>query len=1046
MTNAVTLKVPDLDAANMSRPSTVASDSTLTDSRATKLYRTSSHGDKNGGKRVRASRPKVKSGCIVCKCVLPEFLVVTHSNGWKSSKSQMRRNQTGMFEMPKIRTEVWFFNSCDGYAVEPPPKAVSTVVIQPKPPSLNLYEPSISTHSNESEHRYFQIFCERTAYELSGYFDSSFWTVIVLQEGIAVKPIRLAIAAIGALSESLLNAPDCGSRVNDIQAADLDLHRFAVSLYLKAIRAMNEYISDSEGAQLRTVLIACILFACFESFEGSHSSSIGQLHEGLKLLRNYYTGVSNAKPSINASPSIFQQHSKVSKKGSSVNTEPLKFSRSSDQAAEFFEDQEDLYYGMMDFDNNLGSSLAMTPDADLVTDIVSHPEPAQGFEMATEQLVSDGSMPSSSCFGSEFDDIPDQQLPQDLPDIRSTPLSSPIGEPSMVIRHNLVSDNLYVPAVGTHSSVPVYTRPMQTPHRPSLTVSTSGSHAPAYPSPERSPQPALGRDQDPQSDTPPPPPPLRHDRPIEDLIIQTFVRLLGKAHALFCIPIRKPPMTWDYIHKAHKYPIPKRFTTFDSAHKCWDFLLDRLHQCCHRIIYQQNCTPSTVDSPEQLMRTYSTFLEYLESFGSAFQSILDTATDADGNITNPAAFVISVHHKLALIELASTVSKGELIYDSFRPLFQAIIRTAELLYSEKNVSKLPRNKRFNFDVGLVTPLYYTAIKCRDPLLRREAVAFLANYPSVDGVWDSLICSRMARWIIGLEEEGLVIHEPDPVGFDGHTQIKVSPDISWAYSAFSNAHMNGIFGSVFSYQSQSSQSFTGTFGAEDLVGPSVGLIRHDTVEDSAPQHVQHHRRSSEATAVANQSDLHTSRYFRNNSTPSLTVDRGDQIYSSLKQLPKTSEELIPSASTSTNTELQPYTDFPFGSDYTDTLNFDHEPLVISSNSSGSTSNIKNQVELPFENTATFNGSKSSQKDVSAISGCFDIDPSLFGEPDHTLSPPPQRRFGLLKNDISGVVPEKFRVKVVLLEPHISERLLHMVCERAVATENGSLEAKEMVISW
>ncbi|RDW71816.1 hypothetical protein BP5796_07850 [Coleophoma crateriformis] len=1014
MTVAVTPKVPKSDAANMSRPSTVASDSTSTDPRATKLYRTSSHADKNGGKR--------------------------------NSKSQMRRNQTRMFEMPKVRTEVWFFDSCDGYAVEPPPKSISMVVIQPKPPSLNLYEPSISTHANESEHRYFQIFCERTAYELSGYFDSSFWTVIVLQEGIAVKPIRLAIVAIGALSESLLNASDCGSRVNDIQAADLEHHRFAVSLYLKAIRAMNEYISDSKGAQLRTVLIACILFACFESFEGNDASSIGQLHEGLKLLRNYYTGVSNDKPSINANPSIFQQHSKVSEKGSSVNTEPLKFSKSSDQAAEFFEDQEDLCYGMTDFDNILGSSLAMTPDADLVTDVASLPEPAQDFEIATEQLVSDGSIPSSSCFGSDFDDIPDQKLPRDLPDLRPASLYSPIGEPSMAIRHNLVSDHLYVPAAGTRSEVPVNTLPMQTAHRPLLTVSTSGSHAPASPSPERSPQLALGHDQDSQSDTPLPPPRLRHDRPIEDLIIQTFVRLLGKAHALFCIPIRKPPITWDYIHKAHKYPIPKRFTTFDSAHKCWDFLLDRLHQCCHRILYQQNCTPSTADSPEQLMRTYSTFLESLKEFGSAFQSILDTARDADGNITNPAAFVISVHHKLALIELSSTVSKGELIYDSFRPLFQAIIRTAELLYSEQNVSNLPRNRRFNFDVGLVTPLYYTAIKCRDPLLRREAVSLLTKYPSVDGLWDSLICSSMARWIIGLEEEGLVIHEPDPVGFDGHTQIKMSPDVSGAYSAFSNIYINSRFGSVFSYQSQSSQSFTGAFGAGDLVGPSVGLIRHDTIKDPAPQHVQHQRRSSEATAVANQSDLHTSRYFRNHSTPSLTVDRGDQIYSSLERILKTSEEVIPNASTSTNTELQPYTDFLFGSDYTDTLNFDYEPLVISSNSSGSTSNIENQVELPFENTTTFDGSKVSQKNVSATSGSFNIDPFLFEEPDHTPSPPPQRRFGLFKNDISGVVPEKFRVKVVLLEPHISERFVHVVCERAVATENGSMEAREKIISW
>lgn len=170
--------------------------------------------------------------------------------------------------------------------------------IQPRIPTTDIYTPNISLEATEEEGRYFRYFCDRTAYQLSGYFDPTFWDHIILRESYNVIPIRHAVIAISALNKAIEDSPGPHLKVNVIQDINKKHYEFAVLQYLKAIQALNQYLSSSNGPQLRTALVACLLFVCFETIQGSYASSVQQTYGGLKLLRSYYAGKPGSKPWI----------------------------------------------------------------------------------------------------------------------------------------------------------------------------------------------------------------------------------------------------------------------------------------------------------------------------------------------------------------------------------------------------------------------------------------------------------------------------------------------------------------------------------------------------------------------------------------------------------------------------------------------------------------------------------------------------------------------------------------------------------------------------
>jgi hypothetical protein len=63
------------------------------------------------------------------------------------------------------------------------------------------------------------------------------------------------------------------------------------------------------------------------------------------------------------------------------------------------------------------------------------------------------------------------------------------------------------------------------------------------------------------------------------------------------------------------------------------------------------------------------------------------------------------------------------------------------------------NLSFTLDMGHIPPLYYVALKCREPRLRRRAIELLMSMPHKEGVWDGEVAAYVARQVMEMEEGG-----------------------------------------------------------------------------------------------------------------------------------------------------------------------------------------------------------------------------------------------------------------------------------------------------
>ena len=56
-------------------------------------------------------------------------------------------------------------------------------------------------------------------------------------------------------------------------------------------------------------------------------------------------------------------------------------------------------------------------------------------------------------------------------------------------------------------------------------------------------------------------------------------------------------------------------------------------------------------------------------------------------------------------------------------------------------------------IGMIPPIYYTAMKCRVPSVRRKAVALLELAPHREGMWDGALVATVAGKVSEMEEDG-----------------------------------------------------------------------------------------------------------------------------------------------------------------------------------------------------------------------------------------------------------------------------------------------------
>lgn len=122
-----------------------------------------------------------------------------------------------------------------------------------------------------------------------------------------------------------------------------------------------------------------------------------------------------------------------------------------------------------------------------------------------------------------------------------------------------------------------------------------------------------------------------------------------------------------------------------------------------------------------------------------------------------AARTLRIQHIICLNWLRRSTTPEECAHDLNMSAFETVVNLAESIASVAGTRGQRiemRSSTFLFDMEIVSPIYFVAIKCRHPQLRRRAINVLAGAWRREGLWDSNMAAAIAQRCMEIEERNL----------------------------------------------------------------------------------------------------------------------------------------------------------------------------------------------------------------------------------------------------------------------------------------------------
>lgn len=112
-----------------------------------------------------------------------------------------------------------------------------------------------------------------------------------------------------------------------------------------------------------------------------------------------------------------------------------------------------------------------------------------------------------------------------------------------------------------------------------------------------------------------------------------------------------------------------------------------------------------------------------------------------------AATLLRMHWLLFNIIIEGTISPVNFSSPNMLAKFHEIVALCKSIAAAQKVAISPQ---FSIDLGIICPLYFTVLNCRDPNIRHQALELLAT-PRREGMWDSQVAIYILNQIIAQEE-------------------------------------------------------------------------------------------------------------------------------------------------------------------------------------------------------------------------------------------------------------------------------------------------------
>ncbi|EPE37032.1 hypothetical protein GLAREA_09195 [Glarea lozoyensis ATCC 20868] len=155
-----------------------------------------------------------------------------------------------------------------------------------------LLDISDTRFATDQEFYYFTWFQNHVVLDVAPDFHTVEWSTSILQACDRLLPVRTAAIALAALAKASQSSKTARKQKTasmpsvDVTREALNHHAFALRWYQKAIRSMRGSF-EHENPSVRTIIIYCIITACFDSAHGDQDAATAQIRTGIMALKDW---------------------------------------------------------------------------------------------------------------------------------------------------------------------------------------------------------------------------------------------------------------------------------------------------------------------------------------------------------------------------------------------------------------------------------------------------------------------------------------------------------------------------------------------------------------------------------------------------------------------------------------------------------------------------------------------------------------------------------------------------------------------------------------
>ncbi|KAI0433130.1 hypothetical protein F5Y09DRAFT_97847 [Xylaria sp. FL1042] len=188
------------------------------------------------------------------------------------------------------------------------------------------------------------------------------------------------------------------------------------------------------------------------------------------------------------------------------------------------------------------------------------------------------------------------------------------------------------------------------------------------------------------------------------------------------------------------------FRSISEARDSLNSITGAIHSLCRRglVEAQSSLRPHP---PLSLREDISTLSHQLDLWHSHFAALrAHSMADVE---TASCVQVLLIHYQIAKLYLLS-----EPEHQIYAPQFSNIVElSASILRAEEGSRMITTQPKpgHSLDTATIQPLFYTACRCKDGMVRRRAIELLETMNGVS-LYDTRLLARVGKWVVAMEEK------------------------------------------------------------------------------------------------------------------------------------------------------------------------------------------------------------------------------------------------------------------------------------------------------